>query len=189
MVVAVYYECTTKDMTRVQAVQKRTLLTSYPKGIRLALGCGENKPEGDAWIGIDMRPLKGVDIVHDLETYPWPLPDECARLVTAGCVLPHINPARMGIFRFMDEVWRVLKPGRSFMASAAYAGSEFYWQDPSHCCGLTETSFLYFDPVHQSGLYKVYRPKPWKIKQCTFHTKGLIEVELEKRIMDSSYAK
>ena len=38
-----------------------------------------------------------------------------------------------GFIRFMDEVWRILKPEGQFMISIPFAGSTGYWQDPSHC--------------------------------------------------------
>ena len=51
-------------------------------GIRLDIGCGANKQPN--FVGIDMLPLKGVDIVWDLETTPWPLPDECVLTAVAS---------------------------------------------------------------------------------------------------------
>ena len=40
---------------------------------KLDIGCGRGKPDG--YIGIDMLDFDGVDIVWNLENFPWPLED------------------------------------------------------------------------------------------------------------------
>lgn len=60
------------------------------QGIRLDVGCGESKSPG--FVGLDILPLPGVDIVWDIERTPWPLPDECAISAVASHVLEHLNP-------------------------------------------------------------------------------------------------
>lgn len=70
-------------------------------GIKLDIGCGENKQDG--FVGIDMRASSGVDIVHDLEEFPWPLPDDCVVLAIASHVVEHINPHKGVFIQFMDE--------------------------------------------------------------------------------------
>ena len=158
-------------------------------GIRLDLGCGGNKQPG--FVGLDKRPLPGVDVVQDLETFPWCLPDGCAELAVASHVVEHIDPAHGTFLRFMDEAWRVLEPGGKLMLSGPYAGSPGFWQDPTHCNGCTEVTWWYFDPLepHSGGnLYRIYHPKPWKILANTYALHGNFEVALEKRREDESYA-
>lgn len=60
--------------------------------IRLDIGCGANKASKE-FIGMDVRPLPGVDIVHNLEKYPYPFEDNTFTLVHASHVLEHMNPA------------------------------------------------------------------------------------------------
>lgn len=59
-------------------------------GIQLDIGCGGNKQPG--FVGIDVRPLDGVDIVHDLNLFPWPLPDEVCIRAMASHLVEHIPP-------------------------------------------------------------------------------------------------
>lgn len=61
------------------------------QGIRLDIGCGSSKNVG--FVGIDILPLEGVDIVHNIELTPWPLPDECVLTAVASHVLEHISPS------------------------------------------------------------------------------------------------
>lgn len=83
--------------------------------------------------------------------------------------------------RFMDEVWRVLKVGGEFGLEYPYGGSVGYWQDPTHVNGISNNTWRYFDPNNQSGLYNIYKPKPWKIKQNSYQVNGFAQVVLEKR--------
>jgi SAM-dependent methyltransferase len=162
------------------------ILKEHQQGIRIDIGCGGNKQDG--FVGIDYRKLPGVDIVHDLEKFPWPLPDECASLAMSSHVVEHINPHGGVFLRFMDEAWRILKPGGQFMIATPYAGSPGYWQDPTHCNGCNEMTWAYFDPMEAGGhLYKIYQPKPWKIESSTWNIAGNMEVLLVKRKDDKSY--
>ena len=164
--------------------------------------------------------MPGVDIIQNLEKFPWDLPDECASFVVASHVLEHITPNNtdprlvglfnllmkkgvissdevkndigeieiFGVFiRFMNEVWRILKTGSNFAFVVPYAGSVGFHQDPSHVNPITEATIAYFDPLDSSGLWRIYRPNPWKIINSSFNVSGNLEVVLEKRKIDSSY--
>lgn len=161
------------------------LKLSRLKNIRLDIGCGGNKQEG--FIGIDKRELEGVDIVHDLEVFNWPLPSECCITVVASHFVEHLKPWLM--LEFMDEVWRVLVPGGDFAIAVPYAGSRGYWQDPTHINGCNEVTWQYFDP--NFPLYTIYKPKPWKIHSGfpTYQNQGNLEVILRKVSVDIGSAR
>lgn len=196
------------------------LLKKY-ESVKLDLGCGANKNPG--FIGIDYEAFSGVDIVHDLEKFPWPLPDECASLAVSSHLVEHLNPHSgdsrvLGLLqllldkgvisreevekyigemnpgprfiRFMDEVWRVLKPGGEYAMVYPYAGSPGFWQDPTHINGINEMTWWYFDPEEprtQGALYAFYKPRPWKIKRSLGQKGGNMEVVLEKRPEKDEY--
>lgn len=162
------------------------ILKRHEQGIKLDIGCGANKQPG--FVGIDNRKLPGVDIVQDVEKFPWPLPDRCANLAVASHLVEHIDPHGGVFLRFMDEVWRILKYGGQFMIATPYAGSHGYFQDPTHCNPCNEATWAYFDPLEADGiLYKIYKPKPWKIEINTWHVNGNMEIVLSKRKEDPSY--
>ena len=143
---------------------------------RLDIGCGGNKQDG--FIGIDKRALPGVDIVHDLEVFPWPIPLNSCSIAIASHVVEHIKPWLM--LDFMNEVWRILEPGGQFCISVPYAGSHGFWQDPTHCNGCNEATWQYFDPTYP--LYGIYKPKPWRIKKGfpVYQVQGNMEVIFTK---------
>lgn len=166
------------------------LLKNKNLGIKLDLGCGANK-QGPDWFGIDARSNPGVDLVHDLESFPYPLPSGCASLAVAANVVEHINPHKGVFLKFMNEVWRLMRPDSEFLIATPYAGSPGYWQDPTHCNPCNEATWEYFDPLgplSNGELYKVYRPLPWRIKLNTWNVSGGLEVCLVKRRIDPSYS-
>lgn len=153
------------------------------------IGCGANK-QGPKWFGIDYRKLPGVDLVQDLEKFPWAVPTDSFDTAVASHVVEHINPSHGIFISFMNEAWRILKPGGEFIIGAPYATSVGMFRDPTHCNFVNEETWTYFDPEDpwfKGGLYNVYSPLPWRIKINTWHTTGNIEVVLVKRDILPSY--
>lgn len=166
----------------------KALLKKHAQGIKIDLGGGGNPQPG--FLNVDIRPLPQVDVVQDFEVQPWNIPDEVASLVMASHLVEHINPAKFGFIKFMDEVWRIMKPGGQFMIAYPYAGSPGYFQDPTHVNPCNERTWAYFDPLEAGGhLYKIYKTKPWRIVYSTYNQFGNGELVLEKRREDPSYLK
>jgi len=165
-------------------------------GIRLDICCGANK-QGPTWTGIDIQPLPGVDIVHDVNVHPWPLPDDCVLMAVASHVIEHIpaciidgGKTRFPFIEFMDEVWRVMKPDGEFAMVYPHGNSQGFLQDPTHVHAINENVWYYFDPLSMNGaLYGFYRPLPWKLKHISFDPSTNVEVVLIKRRMDKSYGR
>lgn len=155
-------------------MKKRDLAT-VKKGILLDVGCRDRKETN--WLGIDWKLHPGVDIVHDLEKFPYPLPDDSCITIKAAYVAEHISPKLF--FSWMDEMWRMLKPDGQLVMSAPYAGSVGYWGDPTHINGITEITFQHFDP--DLPLYASYSPRPWRIEHAAWQVNGNIEAILRKR--------
>ena len=163
---------------------------SAAAGIRLDIGCGASKQPG--FVGIDVRDLPGVDIVHDLNVHPWPIDDDSVLVAMASHLVEHIPPVvldaqgrtRFLFVEFMNEVWRIMKPGGEFMIACPHGSSQGFLQDPTHCNALNETTWAYFDPLENRAhgmLYNIYKPKPWRIKYLTWSPAANIEVILTKR--------
>lgn len=129
-------------------------LVDRRKSIRLDLGCGPNKQPG--CFGVDARALPGVDLVWDLEEFPWPLPDNCARAVFMSHFWEHISPKKT--LPFMAELHRVCEPNAQVLIAAPYATEFRFVQDPTHINPTNEATFLYWDRADPSGLWEVYQP-------------------------------
>jgi hypothetical protein len=175
-------------MAPTNFVSRNELEQRFGHVLKLDIGCGANPHPG--YVGLDIQDFKHPAIIQaDLETYPWPLPDSVFRFAIASHVAEHINPAHGGFLRWMNEVWRVLEVGAHFVISAPYGVNDLFLQDPTHCNPITERKFWYFDPLHSSGFYRFYRPRPWKILDIAIQKEGFIEVAVEKRAEDPSYAR
>lgn len=146
--------------------------------INLDVGCGENKQVG--FVGIDKRPLANVDILHDIEGFPWPLDDESCGVIVMSHVIEHIKPWLQ--IDFMNEAWRVLIPGGHLMIWTPYGGSPRYLQDPTHCAPWTEVTCDYFN--FQAALWHVYKPKPWRLIKLDWRPHADLEVRYVKVVFD-----
>lgn len=73
--------------------------------LKLNLGCG-NLPR-DGWTNLDIRPGPGVDVVHDLDRFPYPFADDTFTEVHADYVLEHMAD----VLDTMRELHRVCRNG------------------------------------------------------------------------------
>jgi len=142
--------------------------------IRLDVACGTNKQSG--FVGMDYRKLNGVDIVHDAERLPWPVPAGSCSVVLMSHIWEHLKPWLS--IKIANEVWRVLEPGGQWWLVTPYANSFGYLQDPTHCNPANEVTWEYFDP--RFNLFEVYEPKPFKIMKRDYQLVGNLEVVMEK---------
>jgi SAM-dependent methyltransferase len=169
--------------------EKVKKLIELKKHVNIDLGGGAVSAPG--FINVDMVAGPGVDVVHNLETYPWPFPDNCADLLVASHIVEHINPLNKGFIKWMNEAWRITKVGGKMMISTPYAGSIGYWQDPTHVNGCNEVTWYYFDPLqmidHSVKLYGIYEPAPWKVENVGWDATSNLEVVLIKMRDDLSY--
>jgi len=149
-------------------------MNSNLKGIRLDLGCGKSKQAG--FVGMDKRKLKGVDIVHDLEQFPYPLENESCRTITAANIVEHIKPWLMN--DFIDELWRIMEFGGQLAIAYPFGVNMHFQKDPTHCNICTQVTWTYYDPAF--SLYDIYKPKPWKIEKNLWQETGIGEVLLKK---------
>lgn len=150
----------------------------YPKGMLLDVGCRDRKQPN--FIGIDWREHPGVDLVHDLEKFPYPFPSGSCLTIKCVHVIEHVKPWL--VFPFMNELWRLLIPDGQLMINAPYAGSPGFWADPTHVTHVTEVTWQLFDPAFP--LYEQYRPNPWKLEHSAWKPGGNIEAIFRKRPND-----
>lgn len=109
-----------------------------PVELKYDLACGQSKREG--FIGIDLVKSEGVDMVFDLEAFPWPLESDTADELHASHYIEHVHD----LLAFFDEAWRVCKDGAIFTIICPYYTSIRAWQDPTHVRAISEATFQYF---------------------------------------------
>ena len=142
----------------------------YMKKI-LDLGCGNQKREGA--IGIDINPDTNADIIHDLNTYPYPFEGSTFEIIYADNVIEHLD----NVVNVMEELHRISKLGGIIIIKVPYFRSRYAFIDPTHKHYFTVESFTYFDPSHiHHTLYNYSR--------CLFKTiKIVFEEDFPKKGM------
>lgn len=110
--------------------------------VRLNLGCGTDIREG--WVNLDVAPLPGVDVVHDLRELP--LPFEPDRFVEVLCkdVLEHLEYSAV-----LRDLHRVMAPGGRLIVEAPHFTSPSVWIDPTHTSAFSVETMKFF--VANSG--------------------------------------
>lgn len=94
---------------------------------KLDLGCG---PYGkiDGAIGVDINAAPHVDVVHDLDDYPYPFEDNQFSHIEMSHIIEHIqNPARA-----MEEIHRIARPDAQIRIVTPHYTSQLSYGDLTH---------------------------------------------------------
>lgn len=137
--------------------------------IRLDVGSDSDKPHG--WVRIDRDAAPGVDIVHDLFSFPWPIPDQSAYEIRAFRHLEHIPMLCLccrdqvdPLLATFDEFYRLLIPGGTVMIGSPHGSNlSRAWRDPTNRRSITEETFLYANRETREKLGASHYPV-----QCNF---------------------
>jgi SAM-dependent methyltransferase len=117
----------------------------------LELGCGRVKHANA--VGIDRVALPGVDVVHDLNRYPYPFADSTFDEVFAIHVIEHLD----SILAVMEEIHRITRPKARVTIITPHHSDAISWQDPTHKWHLNSYSFSYFEPTYPTNYYTAAR--------------------------------
>lgn len=117
--------------------------------VKLDLGGGQSPKEG--FTNVDI--FEGADVVHDLFTFPYPFEDGSADEIHSSHFIEHIpmeyvehNGKRKDmLFAFVDECYRMLKPGGKLYLIFPCATSIRAFQDPTHRRFIPATTAYYFN--------------------------------------------
>ncbi len=111
---------------------------NYMKEKKINIGCGKDIRQG--YVNLDSVKLPGVDIVHNLENYPWPFKDNEFGIVSCSHVLEHLT----SITKPIEEIWRITKSGGKIMIEVPIFPSIGAAADPTHKTFYTYQTFNYF---------------------------------------------
>lgn len=120
----------------------------------LNLGSGKNRAIAAA-VTIDRVADTHPDIVHDLDTYPWPLVDNSFDAIYCIDVIEHLRD----VVKAMEEMHRISRNGgRVHIATPHFSCANSY-TDPTHLHHLGYFSFNYFTGENQWDFYTKARFK------------------------------
>jgi predicted SAM-dependent methyltransferase len=175
------------DSKTIELLKDRAerFLSSHSPPYKLDLACGKSKREG--FIGIDILPLKDVDVIWDLETFPWPFPDNSVSEIYCSHFVEHTE----NLIKIMNEIYRICKHSATVHIVAPYYTSIGAWQDPTHKRAISEMTFLYFDKNwrQQSGLtqYPIYTDIRGKVVQYAWDKRLVNASQEEKDFAQAHY--
>jgi ubiquinone/menaquinone biosynthesis C-methylase UbiE len=92
----------------------------------LDVGCGQYCLDGA--IGMDMESYPGVQVVHDMNQAPWPLPDNHFERIRCQHVIEHIQNLK----GFAKELLRISKNQCVIDFITPHYSSCASWGDPTH---------------------------------------------------------
>jgi len=121
---------------------------------KLNLGCGKDIKKG--YINLDFMKQPGVDIVHNLNKFPWPFKDNEFDEVYASHVLEHVDD----LIKTMEEIRRISKPEAKIKIRAPHFSCGVSYRDPTHKRLFSYFTFDYFE----KGEYNLPRFKISKKK-------------------------
>jgi hypothetical protein len=155
--------------------------------VKLELGCGRSPTPG--YVHHDRtRHSDFVDVAFDLREYPWPIAgrryepaldvfkhlaglplDEPLDELLALDVFEHLGAE---VAPWLDECWRVLRPGGLLDMRLPAADNLVSYRDPTHYRVFHEQTFCYWDPAHElhqqfGMLYELGdRPRLWTVAKA-----------------------
>ncbi len=115
----------------------------------LDIGCGNNKKHPEA-VGIDFSSYSAAEVIHDLNTFPYPFKDDRFDLVYMVSILEHLD----NVYKVMEEVWRITKDGGKIIIFSPTRFSSALYDDPEHKRAFTLRSFDYFIKGTKSYRYE-----------------------------------
>lgn len=107
--------------------------------LNICLGSGDRPIEG--YVNLDLNPHAPiVDVVHDLDRFPWPFESNSADHIVMEHCLEHVTDH----CRAMKELHRILKPGGTVRIEVPHFTWQLAYADPTHKHLYAYTTFTYF---------------------------------------------
>lgn len=113
------------------------------KSMKLNLGCGKDiKPKEEGRINLDFIKRPGVDVVHDLNKYPWPFnKDNSFDEIYCSHILEHLENFQ----RAMSEIKRICKNKAKVIIRVPHFSCGVSYRDPTHKRFFSYFTFDYFE--------------------------------------------
>lgn len=126
----------------------------------LNLGCGDRIIPGA--VNHDVRKHRPeIEIIHDLNSLPWPWTDNSFDQIQAISVFEHLD---INLLHALDECWRILKPGGQLVVKYPLWDAPTAHDDPTHRWWWSDRALEVFDPDTKYGKdHPYYTDKKWEI--------------------------
>lgn len=119
----------------------------------LDIGCGPiTKKQGS--IGMDIRPAPHVDVVHNINIFPYPFNDNEFDYIEMSHIIEHVDRP----LYVMNEVHRIAKHGATIRIITPHYTSQLSYGDLEH---YHHFGWISFALLANTGLFKIDKYKLW----------------------------
>lgn len=114
---------------------------------KLNLGSGKDIRRG--WVNLDIVKSEGVNVVWNLERFPYPFKDSEFDLINCHMILEHLDDVQSVI----KELWRISKKGATIFIEVPHFSSWQAWGDITHKKAFNHSSLFPFSnkPQHRGS--------------------------------------
>lgn len=149
--------------------------------LKLNLGSGPKRHEG--FLNIDKEKYFHPDILHDLETFPYPFENDQISEIKFHHVLEHLGQHPETFNKIMKEIFRICCNNALIEILVPHHRHEYFFADPGHVRPITRLTF---------ELYDQEMNKIWQKEGDAFTPLGIInnvnfKVVSERLIFDKFY--
>lgn len=102
--------------------------------MKLHLGCGFDYRKG--WVNVDRLRHVKVDVLHDLDEYPYPFAGNTFSVVYSDGLVEHLDDLIM----HFEEIWRICKKNAKIEFKVPFALSQNNFADFTHMHSFTLNS-------------------------------------------------
>ena len=131
--------------------------------MKLNLGCGNKILSG--WVNLDKYSTYPVDLVHDLETFPYPFSDDSCDSVLLNHVLEHLGQDPEIFNKVIVELYRICRDGADIQINVPHPRHDNFISDPTHVRPINAAVL---------ALYDKRLNKEWEAKSIANTPLGLI---------------
>ena len=123
---------------KLKAKGEQPARPTIPPFTILDLGCGLRKRPGA--VGIDINARSHADVIHDLNRFPYPFPDDHFDEIFCDNIIEHLDD----VLKVMEEVHRIAKPSALVTIIVPFYPHQQAHTDPTHRHFFGVHSFDYF---------------------------------------------
>jgi ubiquinone/menaquinone biosynthesis C-methylase UbiE len=120
-----------------------------PLDARTRLNLGSGRKYDPQAVNLDVTPDTSPDVVHNLNQFPWPFPDNRFDQVEMRDVLEHLDDT----IRVLEELHRICRPGAAVHIVVPHFSSNGAFTDPTHKRFFALASFDYVTDGHPNNFY------------------------------------
>jgi len=118
---------------------------------KLNLGCGKDIKKG--YVNLDCAKLPKVDIVWDIEKFPYPFKENYFDEIYCSHILEHVSDLNA----VLEEVYRICKNNSLIKIRVPYFASPSHHNDPTHKRKFAYETFDYFNDKSSYSYYSKVR--------------------------------